>query len=276
MLVNFNGNIIKDSNLGLDQLFRACLFGDGLFESIYCEKNIVFFLEEHLSRLSNGMECLGLKLNTDMGYEDWMKNISRILKENNNPEQARLRIMVWRQGKGTYSPSNDALANYLIFCEACSPFAIVEINNIAISEQVTIATSWYSNFKTINALNYVGASIEKTDKGLDEILIKNDSGYILEGSSSNIICIQGDKLITPKRYSGQVEGIMYTWLIDYLKTKKFFHKEQDIHENDISSFDLLIFCNSFIIKILRKNKDYEIDPLFRNIMASFPKQPLQL
>ncbi|QNL23132.1 aminotransferase class IV [Hyphobacterium sp. CCMP332] len=276
MLVNFNGNIIKDSNLGLDQLFRASLFADGLFESIYCEKNVIFFLEEHLSRLIKGMECLGLEFSTKIVIEDWKNNINGILKENKYPDYTRLRIMVWRQGKGTYNTSGESLANYLIFCETCSPFNIVEIKKIAISEHIKIANSWYSNFKTINGLNYVGVSIEKTNKGLDELLIKNDKGFILEGSSSNIICVREDLIITPKRYSGQVDGIMNAWLIAYLKSNDLRHEEQNLLEKDISSSDLVIFCNSFIIKVLNNNSDGKIKNELTGILDLFPRQPLPL
>lgn len=276
MLVNFNGNIIQDSELGFDLLYRATMFGDGLFESIYVEKNEIYLFKEHLFRLESGMDCLHLTFEKRLSIENWLENISLLIRNNTQSEYLRIRILVWRKGKGTYNTSNNESANFLIFSEEAKPFEIKEIQTVSVSKTIKISNTWYGDHKTINALNYVGASIEKSNHDSDELLLGNENGDIIEAVSSNILCVKDDIIYVPKKDSGQVNGIMNDFLIAYFKKEKAQILEKNLSEEDIYSSDLIIYCNSFIIKLLINSNNTKIIDKLRDIKGFCPKQPLPL
>ncbi len=276
MLVNFNGKVIPDTELGFNLLYRATMFADGLFESIYAENQNIYFLDEHLSRLNAGMDVFELQMEKSMSSDNWLENICLIAKEYKQYTFLRIRILVWRKGQGTYNTSNETKANFLIFCEEAEEFAVKEIKTVGVSSKVKVINSWFGDNKTINALNYVGASIEKSNNNLDEIFLCNQAGSIIEASSSNIICVKNNLAFIPKIGSGQVKGIMNDFVISYLNSQKIRIMEREISEDDISNSDLILFCNSFFIKFLQNKDSSELVAKIKNIKTELPKQLLLL
>jgi branched-subunit amino acid aminotransferase/4-amino-4-deoxychorismate lyase len=71
-----------------------------------------------------------------------------------------------------------------------------------------------SNFKTKNALLYVLAAITAKEKGLDDYLITNTTGGILESTSSNLFVVSNGVLYTPGLEEGCLAGTMRMQIIN--------------------------------------------------------------
>ena len=65
-----------------------------------------------------------------------------------------------------------------------------------------------SNLKTTSAIYYVLASIEKQQRGLDDLLILNSNRYPIEACSSNVFIVKDNEIITPPLESGCLDGCM--------------------------------------------------------------------
>lgn len=71
-----------------------------------------------------------------------------------------------------------------------------------------------SNFKTKNGLIYIMAAITAREKGLDDYLISNSTGGILEGTSSNLFVVSNGVLYTPGLEEGCLAGTMRMQVIN--------------------------------------------------------------
>ena len=71
-----------------------------------------------------------------------------------------------------------------------------------------------SNFKIKNGIIYVLASIAAKEKNLDDLLITNSSGGILEGTSSNLFVVSNGVLYTPGLEEGCLAGTMRMQIIN--------------------------------------------------------------
>ena len=71
-----------------------------------------------------------------------------------------------------------------------------------------------SNFKTKNGLIYIIAAITAKEKGLDDYLISNNTGGVLEGTSANLFVVSNGVLYTPGLEEGCLAGTMRMQVIN--------------------------------------------------------------
>ena len=71
-----------------------------------------------------------------------------------------------------------------------------------------------SNYKTKNGIIYVLAAISAKEKGLDDMLLINDKGQILESSHSNLFVVSNGVLYTPSLADGCLAGTMRMQVIN--------------------------------------------------------------
>ena len=71
-----------------------------------------------------------------------------------------------------------------------------------------------SNYKTKNGIIYVLAAIAAKEKGLDDMLLINEKGQILESSHSNIFVVSNGVLYTPSLTDGCLAGTMRMQVIN--------------------------------------------------------------
>src|SRR5262245_33165339 len=98
-----NGKIYRSGDASFS-LNRAMLFGDGMFETIRIHNSEILFLEDHIDRLLAGMKALRIK--TPYQYTSFFfhKQILDLGHMNEVGAHARIRITVYRAGKGLYEP----------------------------------------------------------------------------------------------------------------------------------------------------------------------------
>src|SRR5690606_14301419 len=71
-----------------------------------------------------------------------------------------------------------------------------------------------SNFKVKNGLIYVMAAIKAQERVLDDLLISNERGGILESSNANIFVVSNGVLYTPGLEEGCLAGTMRMQVIN--------------------------------------------------------------
>lgn len=210
MSLVYNSDILPDTNFQLFTNDRAFQYGDGLFETIRYEQSHVWFWPDHYARLTAGLKALHLTLPADLNEEAIYQQIINLLKANNLISQpARIKIQVWRQTGGLYTPTTNN-ANILITARPGQPFALTERQTVGIYEDVRLHASPYSAFKTLSSLSYVMAGIAKKERDLDDVILLNvdPANYLAECSASNLFWFAKGILYTPTIETGCVEGIM--------------------------------------------------------------------
>ena len=145
-----------------------------------------------------------------------------------------------------YLPSPDISANVIITANSTNRVKIANITDISrifdpkickgkagfvggngnITADVCLAVSSYVKpspksypvaFKIMGNLNSVLSRIEAKEKGVNDVLLLNERGFITETSSSNIFIYDGDVLYTPHIKTGATLGTMRASLIQYYR-----------------------------------------------------------
>lgn len=239
-----NGHFVEREQLALG-LNRAFKFGDGLFETIRLINGQPQLMRLHLDRLQRGMNFL--KLQTDDRYfERLTEEAEKLIRKNRIFKGGVLRIYVFRSGLGKYTPEQNE-AEYLIETESISQNEY-ELNpvglRIDIAENVRISPSPFTCLKSLNALPYVMASIEKEERQFDDLILHNESKQLVEATSSNLFLIREEKLQTPPLSSGCLNGVMRNRLIHVAPSLGLKVEEVSLHANDLLQADEVFLTNS--------------------------------
>lgn len=195
---------------------RSFSYGDALFETIRAYGTEAFFLEDHLERLLIGMKELKMDIPGHYSTNFFQKNISRTLTKNKIFKAARVRLTVFRNSLGFYTPTNNEVS-FLISVSSLKE-DLFELNKkgykIGLYDEIRKPQNILSNLKSANALLFVMAGIYKQDNNLDECLILNETGSIIESISSNIFILEGKNLYTPSVSEGCITGTMRKKIIE--------------------------------------------------------------
>lgn len=179
---------------------RAMNFGDGLFETMVFDGTEIRFFPHHLARLDLGMSTLRMNGSSAVvsGLETW-------LQEKYDGQRLRVRCNVFRGGVGKYTPETNEVV-FTLHIQSFYPAPMVK-PLASFSETVSLHPSKWSQCKTLNALPYVMAAIERKERGLDELILLDSKGKIAEASSSNIFWRKGKKVYTPGLECGCITGV---------------------------------------------------------------------
>ncbi len=230
MLINFNGNIIKN-DLSLNGNNRAFKYGDGLFETLKIINGKVIFVEDHYFRLMASMRMLRMHISMGLTLEFFENEILKTVIANKLID-ARVRLSVFRNDGGLYLPKNNAVG-YLIESHEL-------VVNIKKDYKVDLFKDYYVNsdllstLKTNNRILNVVASIYADENELDNCILINEKKQLVEAINANIFLIKDKVVKTPALSEGCIKGVVRKNLIALISKDKNF----EIQETEISPFEL--------------------------------------
>lgn len=222
---------------------RSFLYGDGLFESMLWNEGHLHFPDEHLARLKKGMNLFDIKV-PDFFNSGWLINNSKMLLQKNGIEgMARVRLNIYREGGGVYTP--DGLeANYVLSGFPVSSDYSKPVNSIGIFKTITKPKSEISNYKTASSAVYVLAGLFARKNGLDDAFILNTDGNITDAVSSNVFIIKGDELITPPLSDGCLDGVMRKYILANCERSGLAGVEKSVSVEMVKNADELFLTNA--------------------------------
>lgn len=208
----FNDKITIDSTLLISTDNRSFRYGDGLFETMLWKNGAIRFLDEHVQRLQKGMKLIQLEDAYKFDHGFIHQRVFQLIEKNGLvDDDVRVRLQVFRQGGGLYSPLN----NHPGFVLSVAPLGedprpkLQKAGLIVglYSDQFK-AYSGLSALKSCNSLIYVLAGNYRKQQGLDEVILLNQEGMVCEGVQNNVFVVYQGKLFTPALNQGCVDGIM--------------------------------------------------------------------
>ena len=252
-MLNYNGKLVKKINL--NQKNRAFKFGDGVFETIKIENGYAFFLEDHYSRIIQAMKCLHFTIPRKFTFVFFKNQIFNCLISKKG--SFRCRFTAFRKEGGYYCPSKKGF-DFII--EHAKTKLIRRSLSLGLYTSNYKTKTELSNYKTINSLISVLSSIYAAENLYDDSLILNQNFNVIESSKSNLFIIKDNKIFTPPKSDGCVDGVVRKKLIKLLENNCFFLKEKSLKKDDILLADEVFLTNS-ITPIQRvksfQNKKYE-------------------
>lgn len=194
---------------------RSFLYGDGLFETIRVYQGRPVRLTQHLQRLLNGMDFLGISLKSStQEIQGWCLS----LIEKNGLAEGGLRLHVSR-GSGPRGLKTGPCNQPLVLIQTFS--ATAPIRSAPMTYRVQTArtiriplSNPLLHHKTANRLLWILAMREAEQTGSDDALLLNTEGEVTECSAGNLFWFEKDNLVSPSLETGALPGITRQWILE--------------------------------------------------------------
>ena len=212
MQVYINGKFFPKLEANISVYDHGFLYGDGVFEGIRIYNNNIFMLDEHINRLYDSAKAIRLKIPLS---KTELKNAVNKTYKINELKDGYIRLIVTR-GIGDLGIDTRTCPN---------PSIVIIVDKIALypekfykngmeiitaSTQRTSASALNPQIKSMNYLNNILAKIEAENAGVNEALMLNTLGNVVECSGDNIFIYRNDTLITPPTFIGALDGVTRT------------------------------------------------------------------
>jgi branched-subunit amino acid aminotransferase/4-amino-4-deoxychorismate lyase len=246
--VIYNGCFFEAGVPFLDANNRAFRYGDSLFESIRIINGKPIFLEGHISRLFEGMQVLGIDRPIEYSIDYFRNFILQLIEKSSVTEGGRARISVFRNGDGYFTPNDNSPS----FTVEVQPYLhnFYTLNedglNIDIYADIKKPVNKLSMYKTGSSLIYVMAGMYARSSKLDESLIVNDRGNIIEASNANLFIVSNGVLYTPTLADGCLAGVMRMQVINLALDYKI-----KVYECSLTPQNLLVADEVFVTNAIR-------------------------
>lgn len=214
--VVYNGEFFDAEKPVIPLNNRAFHYGDGVFESFRVVNGKPAFLDIHFSRALNGLKAMRIDQPKDLDLEKFRELVGQLLSKAKITEGGRGRLTIYRAGAGHYQPKGEG-SNYTIeiFDYPDPEYKLnAEGYVVDIYPEIRKPVNSLSVFKTLNAQLYIMASLWSMEKELNDCLLLNDKGNIIESSCANIFIVSNGVLYTPQLEDGCVGGTMRMQVIN--------------------------------------------------------------
>lgn len=187
-----NGKYVEDIYAALPLSDIAILRGYAVFDYLRTYNGKPFHLEDHLVRLKNSAALL--QLNCPWSSEEIIEVVGELLRRNNFWETNLRFIITGGDSLDSITPSNST--RLIIMATELQPFPkewYLEGVKI-ISSNVT---RYIPGAKSTDYIKAIMALRNARKTGAIESIYVNENGDLLEGTTSNIFAVFGDRIITP-------------------------------------------------------------------------------
>ena len=199
-MVYIDGRILPAIKARISVFDRGLNYGDGLFETMRADSGRVLLLSKHIKRLKSGARRLGIPSPALKGLSIRGELIGELLKANNLTEtEAVIKIILTRgsamRGHGRVKKPSPTL---IITATELDGAKIERLKKKGV--KAIFAEGRGSSVSGVKSLNYlpgVLARAEAEKRRVYEALFVDSSGYLLEGTSTNIFLIKKARLLTP-------------------------------------------------------------------------------
>lgn len=198
-IVFLDGRILPSDDIIESALAPGKLAGKGVFETILSFGSDIFFLKQHLARLRKGIRYFAFS--APMSAAQMEANIERVVRHN-RCVWARVRIMVWKD-RGVVHTAVTAVPQKLLSAQQYRLGF-----KAGIVPERCASGALRAEVKAIAYEPYMNAYRQATGKGLDEAILLNTRGELVEGSRTNIFFVKDGGLLTPSLSCGCLKGVV--------------------------------------------------------------------
>lgn len=242
-----NGSYIKAGKPVLESKNRSFLYGDGLFETIHANGTDPQFIERHLNRMLESMKQLKMAIPDFFTPDYFTRHLKGVLTRNKQFQGARVRITVFRNNGGLYTPGTNDVS--FLIESTLLEHDIYRLNQkgyqIDLFQDISKPVYPLSAVKTTSALLFVLAGIFRSEHNLDECILLNHNKRICESISSNVFIVKGNTYYTPSLEEGCLPGIMRQVIIEIIQKEGFhLHDDCTLTVDDMLNSDEIFLTNA--------------------------------
>jgi branched-chain amino acid aminotransferase len=244
-LVWLNGHVVDGEGPHLSVFDRGFLLGDGIFETLRATHGAPVELEEHLARLHDSADGLGIALPDDVD-DELETGILELLAANGlgGPNgDASVRITVSRgviYGRGLLPTDESAEPTIAIQAWPITPPPPGHLDaglHLVASAVRRDPESPLAALKTTSRADYVYARLEARKAGADDAIFLTVDGHLSEATSANLFVVREAELATPSLACAILPGTTRSWILAWatevgLATQEGWLTTRDLAEAD--------------------------------------------
>ncbi|PKR84350.1 D-amino-acid transaminase [Heyndrickxia camelliae] len=244
--VIYNGELVERENVKVDIEDRGYQFGDGIYEVIRVYNGGLFTKNEHIQRLYESAEKIGLKIPFEKEF--LCKKLEELVEEN----QLQTGIIYLQITRGV-SPRQHGFPT-----PAVEPVLVAYTKSMERPEALMKEGAkgllvedirWLRcDIKSLNLLGNIMAKQKAAESGCFEA-IQHREGIVTEGSSSNVFMIKNGILITHPAVNLILNGITRQVILKICKSKQIPVKEEAFTVDDLVNADE-VFISSTTSEIM--------------------------
>ena len=235
-MVNFNGTLLQEGELFLNQENRGLQYGDALFETLRVVNGKLFFWEDHYFRLMASMRILRMEIPMEFTMEYLEAEVLKAVEANGQSPKARVKLLVFRNNGGFYTPMDNGIQFVITVNPLEHPFYVVEDGpyEVELFKDYYINADMLSNLKTTNKIINVVAGVYAQENGYENCLLLNQKKEVVETINGNLFLVQGKTIKTPPLTDGCLDGIVRKKLLALIQGLD----DYELVEASISPFEL--------------------------------------
>jgi branched-chain amino acid aminotransferase len=208
-----DGKFVEWNNAKIHILTHGMHYGTAVFEGIRCYDTkkgpAIFRLEDHVRRLTNS--CKMYHMTLQLSEKDLADAIVETIRVNNVKHCYIRPICYYGYGKMGVNPLPNKVSTSIALWDWED-----HIKTEGDKGMRVIVSSWaridsrslpMHAKATANYANSALARMEAIKSGVDEAIMLNISGMVVEGTAENIFIVRDNTLITPPLTSGALDGI---------------------------------------------------------------------
>lgn len=206
-IVFLNGKFLPEHLAKVSAFDRGFLYGDGIFETLRLVGGEPVLWDEHIRRFETGLRLLNIT--KPYSRPKLRSLVARLVTLNDQPDSL-LRITISRGvGVRGYSPEG---ATHPTFMLSLHPSPAVLPGHPPAWRMITASQTLPTHSpiaaaKTANKLIQVLARAEALDAGVEEALLLNAAGEVVEACAANLFWISEGRICTAPLASGAHPGI---------------------------------------------------------------------
>lgn len=224
---------------------RALRYGEGVFETIRIHNGKIPLFDLHAERFLKGLDLLQLRLPSFTKTGTIRDQIDSLVRKNNCGAHARIRLSFLANDGGVWDRKDDHCNILLQSWELPENYRQFNINGLVVDicEEIQKSTDVLSNLKSNNYLPYLFAANKGKRLKVNDMLVLNGSGHIVDSTIANVFVVRNGSIMTPPLYDGPVAGVMRRWILENLQTE-FHIEEKSLSIEDILSADEVFLTNA--------------------------------
>lgn len=274
--IYLNNQLVPEKEAKISIFDRSYLYGEGVFETLRAYNGHVAFSDLHYERMKKN--CKRLNIDMPVDKHSFEKILLKTINAN-NIKDAYVRVTVSPVGAsfGLKKPQR-MTTNFSVFCKEFTGRpddlynfgAKVIVVKSAPSDHPTMA-----DIKSTSYLNKMIARDEVVKLNADEGIFCSPEGKVLEGSSTNIFMVRGEKITTPLIKEGVLSGITRNVILNLAEANGIEISEAQIDLKDLKRCDEIFLTGSTtevlpvkeLVDVTEKNP--APGPITKRIMAAY-------
>ncbi|MEK7408519.1 MAG: aminotransferase class IV [Acidobacteriota bacterium] len=208
------------------------LSGWGVFSTIRVAAGVLFAFERHWERMRRDAAALRVPF---PDAPDYIRSRLGRLVEANQAHDATLRVVVVRNGGGTWEGPNERDFDLIALTAGLTDWG--QAVTLAVRENARHSACVLAGAKVLSwAFNLTWLE-EAQARGFGEVILLNERGEVSECTSANIFISQGNQVWTPPLSAGCLPGVTRELLLGEVRAAGVSAGERSLSLQDLEEAD---------------------------------------